>query len=97
MLRAPRCIRLVLGSAILVGLMGAAPSAAGAQADAVSREYVRLRAQTFGLLYSPSVLGPESSVGLILMHPNSDFLNHVGCAEMAKRGYRVLCINGLGC
>jgi pimeloyl-ACP methyl ester carboxylesterase len=86
--------RLVVVSAILIGLMGAAPSAAGAQADAVSREYVRLRAQTFGLLYSPSVLGPESSVGLILMHPNSDFLNHVGCSEMAKRGYRVLCING---
>jgi pimeloyl-ACP methyl ester carboxylesterase len=78
---------------MLMGVIGGAGPAA-AQGDAFSREYVRLRPQTFGLLYSPSILGPEASVGLILMHPNSDFLNHVGCTELAKRGFRVLCING---
>lgn len=86
-------MRVVL--ALLVALLtlgGVSPVAA--QSDGVTREYVRLRAQTFGLLYSPSTLGPESSVGLVLMHPNSNYLNHIGCTELANRGFRVLCING---
>src|ERR1700730_16410366 len=62
--------------------------------QAVSREYLRLRTKTVGLLYSPAVLGPHASVGLVLMHPNSDVLNHIGGAELASRGFRVLCING---
>jgi pimeloyl-ACP methyl ester carboxylesterase len=65
-----------------------------AQTDSLVCEYVSLRPQTFGLLYSPSVMGPESSIGAILMHPNADSLNHVGCRELAKRGFRVLGING---
>jgi pimeloyl-ACP methyl ester carboxylesterase len=60
----------------------------------VSREYVRLGPKIVGLLYGPAVLGPEASVGLIVMHPNSDVLNHVGGAELASRGFRVLCVNG---
>ena len=60
----------------------------------VSREYLRLRPRTVGLLYSPTVLGPQASVGLVLMHPNSDVLNHIGGAELASRGFRVLCVNG---
>jgi pimeloyl-ACP methyl ester carboxylesterase len=93
--RIPAYAWLMAASTIVAALVGggAAPSAM-AQPDAVTREYVRLRPQTFGLLYSPSTLGPESSVGLILMHPNADFLNHIGCSELAKRGFRVLCING---
>src|SRR5579859_1825709 len=57
-------------------------------------EYVRLRPQTYGVLYSPRVLGPESTIGLLVMHPNSNSVNHIGGAELAKRGFRVLCING---
>ena len=89
-------VRLAAVSAILMGMLGSSAPTVGAQPapDAVTREYVRLRPQTFGLLYSPSTLGPEAAVGLILMHPNADYLNHVGCTELAKRGFRVLCING---
>ncbi len=86
--------RWLVVSTMLIGMVGGAGPAGAAQAEAVSREYVRLRPQTFGLLYSPSRLGPEAAIGLILMHPNSDFLNHVGCSELARRGFRVLCING---
>ena len=78
---------------ILMVLMGAA-APAGAQTDDVAREYVQLRAQTFGVLYRPQILGPEASVGLILMHPNSNYVNHIGCTELAERGFRALCING---
>lgn len=64
------------------------------QTDSFSREFVTLRPQTFGLLYSPSSMGPEASIGVILMHPNADSLNHVACRELAKRGFRALGING---
>jgi hypothetical protein len=60
----------------------------------VKQEFVRLRPQTYGLLYSPAVLGPESSVGLLLMHPNADYVKHIGGTEFARRGFRALCING---
>jgi hypothetical protein len=87
--------RIRLASILLgVTLMGMLAAPAGAQIDSVTREYVQLRPQTYGVLYSPNVLGAESSVGLILMHPNSDFVRHIGCTELAQRGFRVLCING---
>lgn len=57
-------------------------------------EYVRLSARAFGLLYSPASLGAESRVGLVISHPNSNYLNHPGGAELAARGFRVLCVNG---
>jgi pimeloyl-ACP methyl ester carboxylesterase len=79
-------------------LVGGAPVSAQpaqpAQPAGVTREYVQLRPQTFGLLYSPSTPRPESSVGLVLMHPNANYLNHVACTALAERGFRVLCING---
>jgi hypothetical protein len=75
---------MVLGSAV----------PARAQVDTVTREYVQLRPPTFGLLYGPTDPRPESSVGLVLMHPNANYLNHVGCTALAERGFRVLCING---
>jgi hypothetical protein len=89
-----RYARLAALSTMLIGLLGTPAPAATAQSDTFTREYVRLRPQTFGLLYAPTVLAPESAVGLILMHPNADYLNHIGCSEMAKRGFRALCING---
>jgi hypothetical protein len=56
--------------------------------------YVRLSPRAFGLLYSPASAGAESRVGLVISHPNSNYLNHIGGAELAKRGFRVLCVNG---
>src|SRR5579864_3535835 len=56
--------------------------------------YVRLSPRAFGLLYSPTSLGAESRVGLVISHPNSNYLNHLGGAELAARGFRVLCVNG---
>ncbi len=59
-----------------------------------SREYARLRRQTFGLLYRPARRGPRAAVGLIIMHPNSNYLDHIGGPELARRGFHVLCMNG---
>src|SRR6185503_20867156 len=59
-----------------------------------TREYVRLRRQTFGVLYSPTRPVPRMSIGLVVMHPNSNYLDHVAGAQMAQRGFRVLRVNG---
>jgi hypothetical protein len=78
-----------------LALLGATAPSAGAQAGGqVTTQFVRLRSQTMGLLYSPAVPGPEAAIGLIFMHPNSNYMTHLGCTEMAQRGFRALCING---
>ena len=64
------------------------------QSETFTREYVRLRRQTIGVLYSPTRPGPRTSVGLVVMHPNSNYLDHIAGAQMAQRGFRVLCVNG---
>ena len=79
---------------VVLGLCLGGGAPVSAQSDTVTREYVQLRPQTFGLLYSPTQPRPESAVGLVLMHPNSNYLNHVACTQLAERGFRVLCING---
>ena len=65
-----------------------------AQSPLYTTEFVPLRAQTYGLLYTPTTMGPESSVGLISMHPNGSRLTSLACIEFAKRGFRALCIAG---
>jgi hypothetical protein len=65
-----------------------------AQAVEYTTEYVPLRAQTYGLLYTPTTMGPNASVGLISMHPNGSRLTSLACIEFAKRGFRALCIAG---
>jgi hypothetical protein len=46
------------------------------------------------LLHEPDELGAQSSVGVIFMHPNSNYLTHIGCRELAQRGFRALGVNG---
>jgi pimeloyl-ACP methyl ester carboxylesterase len=57
-------------------------------------DFVRLSAQAMGLLHAPDELGLASSVGVIFMHPNSNYLTHLGCRELAERGFRALGVNG---
>jgi pimeloyl-ACP methyl ester carboxylesterase len=47
-----------------------------------------------GLLHAPDELNAASSVGAIFMHPNSNYLTHLGCRELAQRGIRALGVNG---
>ena len=57
-------------------------------------EFLRLGPRTNGVLRSPTRRGPEASVGVIAMHPTSDFHNHLSGSELAARGFRTLCTNG---
>ena len=44
------------------------------------------------VLYTPNN-NPSSHVGVIIIHRTSNYLNHVGCTELSKRGLTVLCMN----
>lgn len=45
-----------------------------------------------GALYKPDS-GPEPRTGIIVMHRESNYMNHVACGEFARRGFMVLCMN----
>ena len=45
-----------------------------------------------GALYKPDS-GSEPHIGIIVMHREANFMNHVACGEFARRGFMVLCMN----
>ena len=45
-----------------------------------------------GAFYKPDS-GSEPHIGIIVMHRESNFMNHVACGEFARRGFMVLCMN----
>ena len=47
-----------------------------------------------GLVYSPEQGKAEESVGVVFMHPNSNYMTHIGCSELASRGFRAMGVNG---
>lgn len=55
--------------------------------------YLRLAAKVKGALYLPDK-GEKPHIGILIMHEDSNFMNHLGCTELSKRGYAVLCVNG---
>lgn len=45
-----------------------------------------------GALYKPDS-GPEPRTGIVVMHRESNYMNHAACGEFARRGFMVLCMN----
>jgi len=45
------------------------------------------------VLYEPVTPGDKSQVAVLLMDPEKDYLADPVCADLSKRGYRVLCAN----
>src|SRR5581483_5290691 len=43
-------------------------------------------------LYRPDT-NAAPRVGVLIVHRTSNFMNHLGCTELAKRGFAVLCMN----
>jgi pimeloyl-ACP methyl ester carboxylesterase len=66
------------------------PNLAAAQSDP---HYLRLSAKVKGALYLPDN-GEKPQIGFLVMHEDSNFMNHIACTELSKRGYAVLCVNG---
>src|SRR6266536_5694461 len=68
-------------------------SFASAQTN-VTTSFVPLQGGVLGVLYQPPEPGPKSHVGIVIMHTFASYQNFVGCRELARRGYTVLCADG---
>jgi pimeloyl-ACP methyl ester carboxylesterase len=66
-----------------------------AQADtpAVTTQFIRIAPGVPGVLYAPARPGPKAATGVLIMHSAADYLAFPGCTELARRGYRALCVN----
>ncbi|HVB05303.1 MAG TPA: hypothetical protein VNF07_03520 [Acidimicrobiales bacterium] len=61
---------------------------------AISSRFVKLATGAPAALYEPERPGDEAHVAFMFMHPDSGFISHLGCSELAGRGYRALGVNG---
>jgi len=74
---------------LLVVLFGAlTPAAARAQSNPL---YIPL-GPADAALYKPDS-GPPPHVAVLLVHRTSDYMHHIACTELSKRGMMVLCMN----
>jgi pimeloyl-ACP methyl ester carboxylesterase len=54
---------------------------------------VQLAANVPAILYEPVAPTDKSHIAIFVMHAGVDYLHFSACAELSKRGYRVLCAN----
>lgn len=77
-----------------LALVGALAIAAPALAAAPPPLYVQFSGAAKGALYKPDPLKyPSPHVGVIAMHRNSNYLNHISTKELPARGFVVLGMN----
>src|SRR6476620_9424044 len=78
-----------------LALAGALCAAAPANAAVPQPTYVQFSpSATKGALYKPDpLLYPSPHIGVIAMHRNSNYLNHISTVELPKRGFVVLGMN----
>ena len=80
---------LLLTGSLLAVLLTVGASLALTQSNPV---YVPLRGGVTAALYRPDN-NPAPQVGIIIVHRTSNFMNHLGCTELSRRGFAVLCMN----
>jgi hypothetical protein len=84
----------MLRSTRAFALAGALALAAPAFAAAPQPIYVQFSGAAKGALYKPDpALFPSPHVGVIVMHRNSNYLNHISTKELPARGFVVLGMN----
>ena len=78
--------RLIFAIAVCIAL--GAPDASFGQSHPEFIPLGRLSAA----LYRPDA-GPAPHVVFVLAHRTANYLNHIGCRELSKRGFLALCFN----
>jgi pimeloyl-ACP methyl ester carboxylesterase len=86
-------VGLVSTLAVSLLLLLTTSSLVSAQSS-VATSFVPLKGGVLGVLYQPPEPGPKSHVGIVIMHTFASYQNFVGCSELARRGYTVLCADG---
>ena len=81
-----RCYSLMFAIAALAAM--AVPDASLAQSHP---EFIAL-GRLSAALYHPDS-GPAPHVAFVLAHRTANYLNHIGCRELSKRGFLAVCFN----
>lgn len=82
--------RVVSSSMLVLGLALFGPADGAAQSDPL---YIQFSPGAVkGALYKPDA-GPAPHVGILAIHRTSNFMGYLGCTELSKRGFLVLCMN----
>src|SRR5579862_9181436 len=77
-----------------LALAAAVLAIGSAVAAAPQPTYVQFSGAAKGALYKPDpALFPSPHVGVIVMHRDSNYLNHISTKELPKRGFVVLGMN----
>ncbi len=84
-----KCLALVLALAML----HLAASPATAADGGITPKLVQYASLRFGNIYSPDASSPKKHIGILLMHPNSNYLNHIMAVPLASRGFTVMTAN----
>jgi pimeloyl-ACP methyl ester carboxylesterase len=82
-------IRLTNFVVAIVALLVGLTMRAEAQSNPI---YVPLPGGVKAALYKPDA-NPNPTVGFLIVHRTSNVMNHIGCTELSKRGFAVLCLN----
>jgi hypothetical protein len=83
-------LTVVISSVFVLGLMLLAPAQGTAQSSPLYIQFAPGAVK--GALYKPDT-GPAPHVGILAIHRTSNFMGYLGCTELSKRGFLVLCMN----
>ena len=75
----------------IAAIAAAAIAAPGASFAQSHPEYIAL-GRLSAALYRPDN-GPSPHVAFLIMHRTANYMNHIGCTELSKRGFLALCMN----
>ena len=81
--------RALLSAAVSALTLAAASSALAA----TKMTFVELGPAMQAQIYEPAEKGPKSHIALVTIHPYSNYMSHTSCANMAERGYTIICSN----
>src|SRR5262249_36270354 len=59
----------------------------------ININFVRIAENVPAVFYEPKTTNEKSQIGILVMRSSGNYLSNPLCAEMAKRGYRLLCAN----
>jgi len=81
---------MVSSSLLVLGVTLFAPAAGSAQSNPL---YIQFSPGAVkAALYKPDA-GPAPHVAILAMHRTSNFMGYLGCTELSRRGFLVLCMN----
>jgi hypothetical protein len=90
LLKAEMKTRMLSSSILVLGLVLFAPADGNAQSSPL---YIQFSPGAVkGALYKPDA-GPLPHIGILAIHRTSNFMGYLGCTELSKRGFLVLCMN----